>query len=50
VYVFHPADLAPAGGTFQLEVIDADPKRRITIPLPASLLQAIARDVAPWQR
>jgi hypothetical protein len=49
VYVFHPADFAPSGA-YQLDVIDADPKRRTTIVLPAALLQAIARDLSPWQR
>jgi hypothetical protein len=50
VYVFHPADLAPGAGSYQLEVSDVDAKRRVTIVVPGALLEAVARDVAPWQR
>ncbi|MEP7380815.1 MAG: protein kinase [Gemmatimonadota bacterium] len=50
VYVFHPADFAAVGATYQMEVVDADKGRRVTITLPGVMLQALARDLAPWQK
>ncbi len=50
VYVFHPADFAATGATYQMEVADVDRGRRVTITLPGAMLQALARDLAPWQQ
>jgi len=50
VLVVHPADLVPATATFVVEIVDADTSRRVRVTLPAAMLQAIARDVGPWQR
>ncbi len=50
VYVFHPADFAELGATYQMEVVDVDRGRRVSITLPPAMLQALARDLAPWQK
>jgi len=50
VYVFHPADFAATGATYQVEITDANGNKRVTGTLPAAMLQAIARDLGPWQR
>ncbi|ODT03861.1 MAG: hypothetical protein ABS52_07145 [Gemmatimonadetes bacterium SCN 70-22] len=50
IYVFHPADFANAGATYQMEIVDADRNRRVALTLPPAMLQAIARDLGPWQR
>ena len=50
VYVFHPADFAQVGANYQMEIADADKGRRVTVTLPAAMLQALARDLAPWQK
>lgn len=50
VYVFHPADFASAASTYRVEIVDASGDRRVTGTLPPAMLQAIARDLAPWQR
>ncbi len=50
VYVFHPADFAALGATYQMEIADVDRGRRVSIALPAVMLQALARDLAPWQK
>ncbi|HEX4933116.1 MAG TPA: hypothetical protein VFV33_08060, partial [Gemmatimonadaceae bacterium] len=48
VYVFHPADFASASASYQVQIVDADQKRRVTVALPPALLQSIARDLGPW--
>ena len=50
IYVFHPADFAASGATYQMEIVDGDKNRRVTLTLPAAMLQSIARDLAPWQK
>lgn len=50
VYVFHPADFASSASTYRVEIVDANGDRRVTGTLPPAMLQAIARDLAPWQR
>ncbi len=50
IYVFHPADFAAASATYQVVIVDADQKRRVTMALPATMLQSIAKDLGPWQR
>ncbi len=50
VYVFHPADFAATGASYQVEIVDANGNKRVTGALPAAMVQAIARDLAPWQR
>ena len=50
IYVFHPADFANSGARYQMEIVDADKSRRVTVALPPAMLQAIARDLGPWQR
>jgi serine/threonine-protein kinase len=50
VYVFHPADFAATGATYQVEVTDANGNRRVAGTLSPAMLQAIARDLGPWQR
>ena len=48
VYVFHPADFANAAASYQVQVVDADQKRRVTVALTPAMLQAIARDLGGW--
>jgi serine/threonine-protein kinase len=50
VYVFHPADFARVGATYQMEIVDVDKGRRVSVTLPGAMLQALARDLAPWQK
>ena len=50
VYVFHPADFAQVGATYQMEIADVDKGRRVTVTLPGAMVQALARDLAPWQK
>lgn len=50
IYVFHPADFASTSATYQMEIVDGEARRRVTVTLPATMLQAIARDLGPWQR
>ena len=50
VYVFHPADFASASAAYQLQIVDADQKRRVTVSLTPAMLQSIAKDLGPWQK
>ncbi|MFP5354977.1 MAG: hypothetical protein ACLGIK_07435, partial [Gemmatimonadota bacterium] len=50
IYVFHPADFADFGATYQMEIVDREKNRRVPVTLPPALIQAIARDLGPWQR
>ena len=45
-----PAVFAAASATYQVVIVDADQKRRVTMALPATMLQSIAKDLGPWQR
>ncbi|MDP1857770.1 MAG: protein kinase [Gemmatimonadaceae bacterium] len=50
VYVFHPADFAPLTAHFTMEVVDAEKQRRVNFVLPPAMLQAIAKELGPWQK
>lgn len=50
IYVFHPADFANTAASYQMEIVDADRNRRVTVALPPAMLQAIAKEMGPWQR
>ena len=50
VYVFHPADFAPVTAHFTMEVVDAEKLRRVNFVLPPAMLQAIAKELGPWQK
>ncbi len=50
VFVFLPSDFANTGATYNMEIVDVDKGRRVTVALPPAMLQSLARDLAPWQK
>ena len=50
VYVFHPADFVPVTAQYTMEVVDAEKLRRVNFVLPPAMLQAIAKELGPWQK
>ncbi|MCC6928148.1 MAG: protein kinase [Gemmatimonadaceae bacterium] len=50
IYVFHPSDFADPSAAYQVQVVDADQKRRVTMSLTPAMLQSIARDLGGWLR
>ena len=49
LYAFHPMDFVPVTAQYTMEIADAG-GRRVSVALPAAMLQAIARDLGGWQR
>jgi hypothetical protein len=52
--VYTPRDFAPRSDAswpeMRLEIVDARPNRTVRITLPVAALQAVQRDLSPFQR